>query len=180
MIEADAAPAAKSSHLAANRRALRTIALFESAKGIAALAASIGLLELVHRDVRHLAEALIGHFGLHAENRFPSLFLHYAEVLGNANLRNLVLLAWGYATVRLFEGYGLWHDRAWAEWLAALSGTLYVPLEVEHLQYRPTMVNALVLIANIAVVLYMAWRLWRRRVDRVKREAAGMLQGHQR
>ncbi len=157
-------------HLSANRRALRTIAIFESAKGIAALAASVGLLELAHRDLRHLAEALIGHFGLHAENRFPSLFLHYADVLGNANLRNLVLLAWGYSAVRLLEGYGLWRDRAWAEWLAALSGALYVPLEFEHLQHRPTAINALVLVANIGVVIYMAYRLWRRLV--AKREAA--------
>jgi len=146
-----------------NTRALHAIALFESLKGIAAIAASIGLLQLLHKDVRHLAEALIGHFGLHAENRFPSLFLHYAEVLGNANLRNLVLLAWGYAAIRLAEAYGLWRDRAWAEWLAALSGILYIPLEVEHLQHHTTVTNALVLLANIAVVLYMAWRLWKRR-----------------
>ncbi len=105
------------SHLSANRRALRTIAIFESAKGIAALAASVGLLELAHRDLRHLAEALIGHFGLHAENRFPSLFLHYAEVLGNANLRNLVLLAWGYSAVRLLEkATGLWPRPRLGRW----------------------------------------------------------------
>jgi uncharacterized membrane protein (DUF2068 family) len=161
-----APPIATITHPDANRRALRTIAVFEGIKGIAALAASVGLLELAHRDVRHLADALIGHFGLHAEQRIPSLFLHYADVLADANLRNLVLLAWAYAAIRLAEGYGLWKDRAWAEWLAALSGALYVPLEAEHLQHRPTAINALVLLANIGVVLYMAYRLWRRRVEK--------------
>jgi uncharacterized membrane protein (DUF2068 family) len=158
-----ATPPAPGTPSTANRRALHVIALFESIKGIAALAASIGLLRLAHHDVRQLAIALIGHFGLHAENRFPTLFLHYADVLADANLRNLVLLAWGYAAVRLFEAYGLWRDRAWAEWLAALSGALYVPLEVEHLQHRPTAINAGVLLANIVVVAYMAYRLWQRR-----------------
>jgi uncharacterized membrane protein (DUF2068 family) len=172
MSDSPAAAEAKRTHLAANRRALRTIAIFESAKGIAALAASAGLLELAHRDIRQLAEALIGHFGLHAEARFPSLFLHYAEVLGNANLRNLVLLAWGYAAVRLLEGYGLWRDLAWAEWLAALSGALYIPLEVEHLQHRPNLINTVVLLANIGVVLYMAYRLWRRLAAKRIAEAA--------
>lgn len=38
--------------------------------------------------------------------------LSYADVLVSANLREVVLLAWGYAAIRLTEGYGLWKDRA--------------------------------------------------------------------
>jgi hypothetical protein len=39
---------------------LRAIALFEAIKGIAALAVVIGVVDLMHRDVRHLAIELIG------------------------------------------------------------------------------------------------------------------------
>jgi uncharacterized membrane protein (DUF2068 family) len=152
------------------RGALKAIALFEAVKGIAAIAASVGALELVHHDTRRLAMALIGHFGLNPLNHYPSLLLHYADVLQDANLRNLMLLAWGYAAIRLAEGYGLWRDRAWAEWLAALSGGLYVPFEVQHLVHRPTPINAGVLAANIAVVLFMVWRLYQR--SRAARGAA--------
>jgi len=144
------------------RGALRAIALFESVKGVAALAASFGVLELVHHDTRRLAWALIGHYGLNPLGHYPSLLLHYADVLQDANLRNLLLLAWGYAAIRLLEGYGLWRDRAWAEWLAALSGALYVPFELQHLLHQPTLINAGVLLANVAVVAFMAWRLWQR------------------
>lgn len=146
------------------RRALHGIAIFETIKGVAALAASFGLLGLVHHDVRHLAVALIGHFHLPLEARYPALVLHYADVLQDANLRNLVLLAWGYAAIRLAEGYGLWRDRAWAEWLAALSGGLYLPFEALHLAHRPNAINALVLLGNLGVVAYMVWRLHRRRL----------------
>ena len=141
---------------------LRGIAIFETVKGVAALAASFGLLGLVHHDLRHLALALIGHFHLVAEARYPALFLHYADVLQDANLRNLVLLAWGYAAIRLAEGYGLWRDRAWAEWLAALSGGLYLPFEAQHLAHQPNAINALVLLGNLVVVAYMVLRLRRR------------------
>jgi uncharacterized membrane protein (DUF2068 family) len=144
------------------QNALRGIAIFETVKGFAALAASFGLLGLVHHDLRHLAVALIGHFHLPLEARYPALFLHYADVLQDANLRNLVLLAWGYAAIRLAEGYGLWRDRAWAEWLAALSGGLYLPFEAIHLAHRPNLINALVLTGNLVVVAYMVWRLRRR------------------
>lgn len=145
------------------KTALHAIALFEAVKGGAAIAASLGLLSLAHHDVRALAYALIGHFHLNPDAHYPRLLLGYADVLGNANLRQAVLLAWGYAGIRLTEAYGLWKDRAWAEWLAALSGTVYLPLEVSHLVQHTTAINGAVLLGNLAVVAYMAVRLWQRR-----------------
>jgi uncharacterized membrane protein (DUF2068 family) len=144
-------------------QALHAIALFEGVKGIAALAASLGLLSLAHRDVRSLAYALIGHFHLDPEAHYPHLLLDYATLLANGGVRTAVLLAWAYAAIRLTEGYGLWKDRAWAEWLAAASGAIYLPWEAMHLAQHRSAINALVLLGNAAVVVYMVWRLWQRR-----------------
>ena len=146
-----------------NQRALHAIALFEAVKGVAAMAASLGLLSLAHHDVRHMVYALIGHFHLDPDAHYPRLLLDYATLLGNANVRTAVLLAWGYAAVRLTEGYGLWRDRVWAEWLAALSGAVYMPWETLHLAHNTTAINALVLLGNAGVVAYMVYRLWQRR-----------------
>jgi len=159
-------PAAATPRARRQRGALHAIAVFEGVKGVAALAASFGMLELVHHDVRHLAVALIGHYAWDPAGRYPALLLHYADALQDANLRNLLLVAWGYAAIRLAEGYGLWRDRVWAEWLAALSGALYVPFEAQHLWHRPNLINALVLAGNLCVVAYMVWRLWKRHRDR--------------
>jgi uncharacterized membrane protein (DUF2068 family) len=147
----------------AKRTALHAIALFEAVKGFAAIAASLGLLSLAHHDVRAMAYALIGHFHLDPDSHYPRMLLADATLLANANLRQAVLLAWAYAAIRLTEGYGLWKDRAWAEWLAALSGGVYLPLEISHLVQHTTAVNALVLAGNVVVVAYMVLRLWRRR-----------------
>jgi uncharacterized membrane protein (DUF2068 family) len=144
-------------------RALHAIAFFEAFKGIVAVAASIGLLSLVHRDVRALAFALIGHFHLDPEAHYPRMLLNDAAMLANANVRQAVLLAWAYAAIRLAEGYGLWKDRAWAEWLAAASGAVYLPLEMSHVMAHTTVINWMVLTGNIAVVVYMVFRLRRRR-----------------
>jgi uncharacterized membrane protein (DUF2068 family) len=141
--------------------ALHAIALFEGIKGIAAIAASLGLLSLAHHDIRAMAYALIGHFHLDPDGHYPHILLDYAAVLADANLRQFVLLAWAYAAIRLTEAYGLWNDRKWAEWLAALASGIYLPLEVNHLLVHTTAINAAVLIGNAAVVVYMARRLWR-------------------
>jgi uncharacterized membrane protein (DUF2068 family) len=145
------------------KTALHAIALFEAVKGLAAIMASLGLLSLAHHDVRAMAYALVGHFNLDPDAHYPRIFINDAELLANANLRQVVLLAWAYAAIRITEGYGLWRDRAWAEWLAALSGGVYLPLEVSHLAQHTTAINGMVLIGNVTVVAYMVHRLWRRR-----------------
>ena len=157
---ADKPRAAHGSRPAAQRRALRTIAIFESIKGATALAASLGLLSLLHRDLHQLAEALIGHFGLQPGARYPSLILHGAEVLQDADRRALVLLAAGYVLLRFFEAYGLWFERIWGQWLGALSGALYVPFELWHLLYRPSAAGIAVLTVNLLVIGFLAWQLW--------------------
>ncbi|MES2190536.1 MAG: DUF2127 domain-containing protein [Pseudomonadota bacterium] len=149
-------------HPDGRRRALHAIAMFEAVKGLAALLASLGLLELLHHDVHRLALALLWHFRLDPQTHYPELLLHYADMLGAINLRTMAPIALAYIATRLIEAYGLWKEKAWAEWLAALSGALYIPLEVAHLVHRPSLINAGVLLANIGVVWFMTFQLYRR------------------
>ena len=82
-------------HPTARQRALRAIAVFELAKGLAALAAGIGLLDLLHHDVHQLVLALLWRFHLNPLTRYPALLLQYADLLSAINLRTLAPLALG-------------------------------------------------------------------------------------
>ncbi|WP_394790304.1 DUF2127 domain-containing protein [Rhodoferax sp.] len=159
MVRAEAAPPVPKSA----RNALHAIAIFEALKGFAALAALVGVLDLLHHDVRQLAIELVGRFGLNPDGHYPSLLLHYADLLPDANVHQLVLLGSAYVTLRLVEAYGLWNDKTWGELLAALSGGLYIPFELGHLLHHPTLVAALVCIGNLLLVAYLVYRLWSRR-----------------
>jgi len=150
-------------HAVAARRTLRAIALFEALKGLVALIAVVGLVDLMHHDVRHLALALIGHFHADPAGHYPSILLHYADLLPRANMHALTLLAIAYISARLVEAYGLWHDRAWAEWLAALSGGIYVPFELNHFLHQTTLINGGVLSINVGIVGFLLFALWQRR-----------------
>jgi uncharacterized membrane protein (DUF2068 family) len=150
-------------HPKVQRDALRAIAMFEAIKGCAAAAALLGVLDLARHDVRHLAIELIGRFGLHADDRYPSLLLHYAELLPDANLRALTLLGIGYIALRFIEAYGLWRDRSWGELFGALSGALYIPFEVRHLMHRPSLISFAVFALNVSLVIYLLVVLMRRR-----------------
>ena len=150
------------SHPVATRRTLHAIAAFEAIKAVAAFAGVVGVLDLMHHDVRHLAMELIGRFHLNPEAHYPSVLLHYANLLPGADLHTLFLLASGYIAVRLLESYGLWNDRAWGEWLGAVSGGMYIPFECNHLWHRPSLVTGLVLAANVFLVAFLSARLWQR------------------
>lgn len=162
MALSDQASSVKKLHLVAKRRALRGIAIFEAVKGMVALTVLVGVIDLMHHDVRHLAIELIGHFGLNPQARYPAIMLHYADLLPNANMHALIPLALGYIFVRLVEAYGLWHDQAWSEWLGTLSGTAYIPFELTHLIHRPSLINLAVLAGNAFVVGFLVFQLWLR------------------
>jgi Predicted membrane protein (DUF2127) len=87
-------------HYGANRRVLHAIAVFEATKGIAALTVLIGVLDLMHRDVRHLAIELIGHFGLD-----PKRAIRRAScVAGLDGVRRAACACAGLPFVTIFEG----------------------------------------------------------------------------
>ena len=71
---------------------LHLIALFEALKGVAAIAAGLGLLSLAHHDLQALAHALIGHFHWDPEAHYPRMLLDEAALLANTDLRQVVLL----------------------------------------------------------------------------------------
>lgn len=144
------------------RSALHAIAFFEATKGLAACAGLIGVLDLLHQDVRAVVMALIGRFGLDPDAHYPSLLLHYAELLPNADVHMLVALGLAYIALRFLEAAGLWLGKAWGEYLGALSGGVYIPFELIHLFHEPSVLNLAVVLVNVLIVGYLTHALWQR------------------
>jgi uncharacterized membrane protein (DUF2068 family) len=152
----------------ATRRAIRTIAFIEALKGIVVLVAATGLLAFVHRDLNDFAARLVAHAHLNPASRYPHIFLDAVADLPRTRLVWLAAGAAAYAAVRLCEAYGLYFERVWAEWLAALSGSVYVPLELLAFVRAPSVLAFTTMVVNVAVVAVMVRALVRRR-----RRAAG-------
>jgi uncharacterized membrane protein (DUF2068 family) len=145
-----------------HRAGLRTVALFEAFKGVIALLVAYAFIHMIHKDVdfgdvaEHILRFL--HIGLH--HRLAQSFMQAAGKLSDAHIATVLGLAVAYATLRFAEGYGLWKQRAWAEYLAIISGCLYIPFEIQRLFRHPNWVHWLILLINILVVLYIAWVRW--------------------
>jgi len=142
---------------------LRTVAVFEFAKGALVLVAGLGLLAFVHRDIRDVVEELVEHLHLDPASRVPEVFVALAERVASMDLWLLAIGATVYAVMRIAEGYGLWLDREWAEWLGAASGLIYVPFEIYALTKGVTSLKLATLGINLLVVAVLSDALWRRR-----------------
>ena len=142
------------------KSALRAVALFEAFKGALVLAAGCGLLALFHGDAQGFADALVGRLHLNPAKNTPRVFLQLLENISNSQLWLLAGFAAMYATLRFIEAYGLWRGRRWAEWLAALSGGIYVPVEIYELMRGVSWIKVAALLLNAAVVAYMGYTLW--------------------
>jgi uncharacterized membrane protein (DUF2068 family) len=150
------------SRTSTNPGAMRAIALLEAIKGAIVFGAGFGLLALLHRDVRHVAESLVTRLHLNPEQHHVGIFLAAAERVTDARLWLLALLAFAYSALRAAEAIGLWRERRWGLWLGAVGGAIYVPIEIYELWHQPSPIKAATLALNVAVVAYLGWNLWRR------------------
>ena len=139
--------------------------MFEACKGLLALLAAGGLFYLIPHDFRQVAVELVGRLHLNAGKSYPNVFNRIIEDTSNAQLWMIGALVLVYALVRFTEAYGLWLERRWAEWLAALSGAIYVPVEIYELTRSVTWIRLAALILNAAIVTYMCAVLWRTRLS---------------
>lgn len=112
-------------------------------------------IALVHKDTWLIAESLLALLHISSDRRYAQLFLDFADSITDARLWAAARIAFAYAALRFTEGYGLWRGRTWAEWVALVSGTLLLPLEVRELFRGVTVIRCVLLIGNIAIVLYM-------------------------
>jgi uncharacterized membrane protein (DUF2068 family) len=135
---------------------LRSVAIFEAVKGVLILAVGFGVWKLRHRDIDAFVDHLVSFLHLNPEGHLSNIFVKAA---GHLTEKNLVLVALGalvYSIIRFAEAYGLWRARAWAEWFALISGTIYLPFEIHALMHHPNPIKWSILLINVAIVLYMA------------------------
>jgi uncharacterized membrane protein (DUF2068 family) len=137
---------------------LHLIAAFEATKGLLVLLAGFGLLSLLHRDVEVLAEEIVERRLLIHHLRLSGVLLRAAENVTDSKLWTLACVALVYSAVRFIEAYGLWHQRAWGQWFALLSGMLYLPWEILAVVHHATAARFALIMFNSALIAFLAWK----------------------
>ncbi|HWW29126.1 MAG TPA: DUF2127 domain-containing protein [Steroidobacteraceae bacterium] len=138
---------------------LRTIALYKIVKVVLLLAVAYGELRL--RDASLAAKLLswaqARPYGL--EHRIVTQLLEWFSGLSVPRINALRIVTLAYAGVFAVEGIGLWMQKRWAEWLTTIITASLIPLEAWEMFFRPTIGKAVILLTNIAVVVYLVWHV---------------------
>jgi uncharacterized membrane protein (DUF2068 family) len=153
---------ARTAHRRSHRAGLRMVAFIEALKGLLALLLAFWFIRMLRRDVdfEDVAEHLLHFLHIGRQHHLSQQFLNAADKLSDTHVATVLGLAVAYATLRFLEGYGLWRQRVWAEWLAIVSGCIYLPIEIYKLIRHPNEFHWIVLLTNVVVVLYIAWVRW--------------------
>ncbi len=148
------------------RRVLRAVAGLEFFKGVFVVLMGICAIALVHKDAWLIAESLLARLHISTDRRSAQIFLDFADSVTDARLWAAASMAFAYAALRFTEAYGLWKARTWAEWVAFVSGTLLLPLEVRELFRGITLFRCALLLGNLAIVCYMLYVILQNRRER--------------
>ena len=152
-------------HNRSDRAGLKTIAVFEALKGSVVLLAAAGIVSIIHQNAQQVAEEIVAQFHLDPASHYPHIFLDAAASLSSTKLWMLAGGACIYSIIRLTEAYGLWHERAWAEWVGAVSGAIYLPIEIYELTRGISAVKVSLLVLNIGIVAFLSRTLYRDRKE---------------
>ena len=136
----------------ARRQALRSVALVEFAKGAVVVAAALSLYWLDPSDV---ADAFLNFLHISPDHHFAHLLFSLADRLSDITIWHVVVGACCYSGLRFTEAYGLWRERAWAEWIALISGAIYLPVEIRLMAQRTSLLHVSVFLINVAIVVFM-------------------------
>jgi len=146
---------------------LRLLAIERGGRGALLLLAALGISQLASSHV-----ALAEWVGRLAEAAKPlgnqigwdvaqsSIVREAVDLLGHAS-GTYTTIAWlvgAYGVVQVTEGIGLWGGWRWAEYLAVIATSAFVPLEIYELIHHATIWKALALAVNLVAVAYLVYK----------------------
>lgn len=142
---------------------LRWIAVFKFLKAAALIATGVGVFKMMHNDVGNVLQQWVHTLRLNPGNRYVERAFHTATNLSPERIRDLGLVSFVYAGLFLVEGTGLWLRKRWGEWVTAIITGSLVPLEMYEAYKHFTVLKAIVLAINVAVVVYLVVRIRKER-----------------
>ena len=138
---------------------LLLIALFKLLKGITLIAVGIGAIKLLHRDIAETVMHWIDMLRVDPDNRLIHGLLARVLWVSPNQLKALSVGTFVYAGLLLTEGTGLLLRKRWAEYFTIITTGGLIPLELYEIGRHLTAGKIVVLIVNVAIMVYLVLRV---------------------
>src|SRR6516165_7350962 len=142
-----------------DRAIILLIAVFKLAKGMLLIAAGIGALKLLHRDMASSVAHWITVLRVDPDNRHINRLVEWLLAVNRHKLEEISVGTFFYAALFLTEGTGLALGKRWAEYFTSIVTGSFIPLETYELIRHFSVGKLTVVAINGAVVWYLVSRL---------------------
>jgi uncharacterized membrane protein (DUF2068 family) len=131
------------------------IVAFKAVKATTLTSLGIALLVTRHADPVDLFLRLALAVHLPVTSRAFDRAFVFATHLTIGRQTALGITAFGYAVLMGSEGVGLYLRRPWARWFTIIATGSLIPLEIYEIARRVHLLRIVVLILNVAIVIYL-------------------------
>ena len=135
--------------------ALRVIAAYKLLKTVALLLVAVAAFGLVRESRFDAFAAWLTRLPIHHGHGFLVQAIDRFLEIGHDHFRAIGVAATIYAGVFAVEGWGLWREKRWAEYLTTIVTASLIPFELWELALHVTALKILALVANVAIVIYL-------------------------
>ena len=136
-------------------RALRVIAAYKLIKASSLIIVAIAAFGLIKSEhVVALADWLM-QLPVHQGHPHAVALVDKLLGLGPRKFLAIGIVACVYASVFAVEGWGLWREKRWAEYLTVIVTASLIPLELWEIFHHFTWLKIAALALNIAIVWYL-------------------------
>ncbi len=134
---------------------LYLIILFKLGKGLLLLLAGFAAFKLVGTDLQRAFANLLQNANLEPDGRYFGEVSHWLETVTAMDVRLLAMGTVFYSLFSLAEGVGLLLRATWGGWMAIGESAFFIPVEIYEMLHRFSVMVAIVLILNAAIVWYL-------------------------
>ncbi len=181
---AEKAPEVPRGRLLRDRRIMRLLALERWLRAVGLVALAIGVFAFIGGKGRlqdafnadlPLLRPLADQLGWNVNDSAIIRLINDAFGLSPTVLVWIGIGLLGYAALEAVEGVGLWIARRWGEYFAVVATGIFLPWEIYEITEKVTVLRAVLLLVNIAAVV---WLIWSKRLFGVRGGAAAYHREH--
>ncbi len=163
---ADDAPEVPRGRLLRDRRIMRLLAAERALRGLGLVSLAFlvfyfkGSRDNLHQSFSHdlpLLRPLADQIGWNVDSSKVVRGINEAFTLSPTTLTWIAVALLAYAAVQFVECVGLWLMRRWGEYFAVIATSIFLPVEIYELTERVTVLRVVILLVNIAAVVWLLW-----------------------
>ena len=116
------------------------------------------LVVAAHTDLRSIAENAQDQLSLGGGTSLWRRLFEQALASLGTHADPIAVGAILYGALEVTEAVGLILRRRWAEYLVLLATVAFLPLEVDEMLRKPSILKGITLLINVAIGVYLVWR----------------------